>query len=198
MRGEELTPWLIRYAYERGAFPMTMEDGEVEWFQPHRRCLFPIEGVHVSRSLRKTMNRGTFEVRFDTAFEEVMWGCFRPEDNWLSEHFVRVYGQIHHEGWAHSAECWADGELVGGVYGVAIGSCFCAESMFHRRTDASKVALWALVERCRELGFTIFDAQILNPHLASLGAFEVPHRVYDRMLADALQRSTPWSGVVSR
>jgi leucyl/phenylalanyl-tRNA--protein transferase len=172
---------------------MTEDDGEVNWYQPHRRALFPLSGIHVSRSLAKTIKRGVYEVRFDTAFEQVMWSCFRPGDNWLSEHFVRTYGEAHRQGWAHSGECWADGELVGGVYGLALGSCFCAESMFHRRTDASKVALWALVEKCRELGFTIFDAQIMNPHLKSLGAFEVPHGQYLAMLRNALRERTAWS-----
>jgi leucyl/phenylalanyl-tRNA--protein transferase len=193
MRGEELTPWLLRYGYQQGAFPMTMEDDEIEWFQPHRRALFPIEGIHVSHSLAKTIRRGVFDIRFDTAFEQVMLGCFRPGDNWLSEHFLRAYGEAHRQGWAHCAECWEGEELVGGVYGLALGSCFCAESMFHRRTDASKVALWAMVNKCREMGFTIFDAQIMNPHLESLGAFEVPHRQYMRMFAKALGETTDWS-----
>jgi len=193
MRGEELSPWLLRYGYERGAFPMTLEDGSVEWFQPRKRCLFPIEGIHVSRSLEKRLRRGDFEIRFDTAFVEVMQNCFRPTDNWLSEHFIRAYGQAHVEGWAHCSECWLDGELVGGAYGIALGSCFSAESMFHRVTDASKAALWALVSRCEELGFTIFDAQIMNPHLLSLGAYEVPHLAFEIMLSDALKRTTPWS-----
>lgn len=192
MRGEELTPWLVRYAYFQGAFPMTIEDGSVEWFQPTRRALFPIEGVHVSKSLRKTIRKGTFEVRFDTAFEQVMRGCLRPKDNWISEEFIRVYTEIHRQGWAHSAETWKDDVLVGGVYGLVIGSCFCAESMFHRQTDASKVALWALVEKCRSEGFTIFDAQIMNPHLASLGAFEMPHGEYMRRLRKALRMETTW------
>ena len=188
MRGEELTPWLLRYGYEQGAFPMTVEDGEIEWFQPRRRALFPIEGIHVSHSLARTIRKQTFEIRFDTAFEQVMLNCFRPDGNWLSEHFVRAYGEAHRQGWAHSGECWQDGELVGGVYGLALGSCFCAESMFHRRTNASKVALWAMVNRCREQGFTIFDAQIMNPHLKSLGAHEVSHAQYMRMLREALRR----------
>jgi leucyl/phenylalanyl-tRNA--protein transferase len=157
------------------------------------RCLFPLTGVHVSRSLSRTLRRGKFEVRFDTSFEEVMRGCFRPDDNWLSDDFVRVYSEIHAQGWAHCAECWRDGALVGGVYGIALGSCFCAESMFHRETDASKVALKALVDRCRQLGFTIFDAQIMNPHLRSLGAFEVTNRQYIAMLRKAIMQSTPWS-----
>jgi leucyl/phenylalanyl-tRNA--protein transferase len=193
MRGEELTPWILRYGYERGAFPMTMDDGSVEWFQPRKRCLFPIEGIHVSRTLAKTIRKGIFEIRFDTAFEQVMRGCYRPTDNWLSEHFIRAYGQAHIEGWAHCSECWLDGELVGGAYGLALGSCFSAESMFHRVTDASKVALWALIEQCRDLGFTIFDAQIMNPHLDSLGAYDVPHLAFEIMLSDALKRTTPWS-----
>lgn len=189
----ELTPWLIRYAYEEGAFPMTMEDGEVEWFQPRQRALFPIEGIHVSRSLRKTIQKGIFEIKFDTAFEQVMRGCLRPNGNWISEDFIRVYTLIHHEGWGHSAECWLDGELVGGVYGIAIGACFCAESMFHRVTDASKVALWAMVDECRSKGFDLFDAQIMNPHLRSLGAYEISHLEYMEKLQEALVKSTSWS-----
>jgi leucyl/phenylalanyl-tRNA--protein transferase len=193
MRGEDLTPWLIRYGYEQGAFPMTMENGLVEWFQPFQRALFPIEGIHVSKSLGRTLRRQTFTVTFDTAFEQVMLGCFRPTDNWLTEHFVRVYTEIHRLGWAHSVECWIDNELVGGAYGLAIGACFSAESMFHRKTDASKVALWALVNRCRELGFSIFDAQIMNPHLASLGAFEIPHEEYMALLETAKHKRTACS-----
>ncbi len=188
-----MTPWLIRYGYERGAFPMTNENGLVDWFQPRKRCLFPIEGIHVSRSLSKTIAQGKFEIRFDTAFEKVMRNCLRPTDNWISEEFIRVYTEIHRQGWGHSAECWLDGELVGGAYGIALGTCFCAESMFHRVTDASKVALWALVKECHRRGFTIFDAQIMNPHLDSLGAYEVPHLAFEIMLSDALKRTTSWS-----
>ena len=191
--GHELTPWLIRYAYERAAFPMANDDGTVDWYQPHARALFPMEGIHVSRSLARTIRRGGFEVRFDTSFEDVMRGCLRPEANWISEDLIRAYTQIHREGWGHCSEVWLEERLAGGVYGIALGSCFCAESMFHRKTDASKIALWALVEKCRELGFTIFDAQIMNPHLESLGAFEVPHREYQAMLDEALKRKTVWS-----
>lgn len=193
MRGDDLTPWLIRYAYESGAFPMGDDDGTVRWYQPYVRALFPMSGIHVSHSLRKTIARGTFEIRFDTAFEQVMRSCLRPEENWITEDIIRVYTEIHHQGWGHCSECWHEGRLVGGVYGIAIGTCFCAESMFHRETNASKVALWALVERCRDLGFTIFDAQIMNPHLASLGAYEISHRKYMRKLKEALMETTPWS-----
>lgn len=188
-----LSPPLLRYAYEHGAFPMTMDDGHVGWFQPHMRALFPISGIHVSRSLAKTIRRGDFDIRFDTSFEVVMRGCLRPTDNWISEEFISAYSEIFHEGWGHCAECWLDGELVGGVYGISLGSYFAAESMFHRVTDASKVALWALVEKCRELGFTIFDAQIMNPHLESLGAYEIPHAQFMALLQDALERPNQWS-----
>lgn len=193
MKGEELTPWLIRYAYEQGVFPMTMEDGDVEWFQPYRRALFPLSGIHVSRSLTKVIRRGTFEIVFDTSFREVMRMCMRPGENWISEDFIQVYGEIHDQGWGHCVECQLDGRLVGGAYGIVLGSCFAAESMFHRETDVSKVALWALIERCRELGFSVFDAQVMNPHLRSLGAYEVPQEEYLRLLDIAIRRTTPWS-----
>ena len=238
MTGEELTPWLIRYAYEQGAFPMTVDDeeNEVEWFQPRVRALFPIEGIHLSRSMKRVLSRcstpqppssvsgqvlvsvgatnrkteeGGFVVTFDEAFADVMRSCMRPGENWISEDFIRVYSEIHEQGWGHSCEVWATSErafidgapmlhprfgfLVGGLYGIALGSCFCAESMFHRATNASKVALWAMVEHCRELGFTMFDAQVMNPHLASLGAKPVRHEKYMEMLADALSRQTAWS-----
>ena len=191
VRGDELTPWLIDHAYRQGAFPMTMEDGLVEWFQPLCRALFPIEGIRVSRSLRKVIRQARFEVRFDTDFNAVMRGCLRPDDNWISEEFVRAYGEAHREGWAHCSETWREGKLVGGVYGVQIGSCFQAESMFHRERDASKVALGALVERCRSEGFTLFDAQVMNPHLASLGAFEVSHEEYRALLEAAAAIELP-------
>ena len=171
---------------------MADDGGEVGWYSVRHRALFPITGISVSSSLRKSIRQGKFEVRFDTAFREVVQSCFRPEGNWLTEEFVEAYTECHRQGWGHCAEAWKEGELVGGVYGLAIGSCFSAESMFHRETDASKVALWALVEKCREQGFTVFDAQVMNPHLASLGAYEVPAKEFLAMLADALGRDTEW------
>ncbi len=193
MHGEELTPWLLRYGYERGAFPMTMDDGQVEWFRPFRRALFPIEGIKLSRSMRKVVskvqfgerNGAHFGVTFNRQFEQVMRNCLRPDENWISEHFIRAYTACHFEGWGHSVEVWRSGKLVGGLYGLAIGSIFCAESMFHRETNASKVALWAMVDRCREAGFTLFDAQIMNPHLKSLGAYEIGDYAYLQLLEKA-------------
>lgn len=193
MKQHELTPWIVRYGYERGVFPMTMDDGDIGWFEPIDRCLFPMEGIRVSRSLARTLRSHRFEVRFDTAFEEVMRGCLRPDDNWISEQFIRVYTLIHQQGWGHCAETWQDGKLVGGVYGVAMGGCFCAESMFYRETDASKVALHALIHRCRELGFVMFDAQLENPHLMSLGAYLIPQEEYMERFIPALRIETPWS-----
>jgi leucyl/phenylalanyl-tRNA--protein transferase len=190
---ERLSSGLIRCAYEQGVFPMGDEDGMIGWYEPQLRAMFPISGIRVSRSLSKTIRNKPFEIRFDTCFEAVMRGCLRPAGNWITEELICVYTEIHHEGWGHSAECWEGEELVGGVYGIAMGGCFCAESMFHRRTDASKIALYSLVEKCRELGFQMFDAQIQNPHLASLGSFEIPQSEYLDRLDAALMIKTDWS-----
>lgn len=195
---------------------MADDDGEVGWYAPHMRALLPIEGIHVSRSLAKRLRRvdvewwgspsppvysppaervggGRLAVTFDTAFEWVMRGCMRPDGNWINEEIIQAFVEVHREGSAHSCEVWQDGELVGGTYGLALGSCFAAESMFHRVTDASKVALWAMVEQCRRLGFTMFDAEVMNPHLARLGAFEMPQAEYLNRLARIIGHETPWS-----
>ena len=195
MNGKELRVEMLREAYTQGWFPMTVDEdtNEVEWFEPRRRCLFPIEGIRVSKSLRRTLNSGKFRVTYDQAFEEVMWACRRPEDNWITADFVRVYGEAHRQGWGHSCEVWLDDQLVGGTYGLSMGAAFFAESMFHRVTDASKVALFHMVETCRVKGFVLFDAQILNPHLASLGAFTISNQAYLQMLKSALNKRTDWS-----
>jgi len=183
-----LTPEGIELAYRHGIFPMADErSGEVLWFRPDPRAVIPLDGFHVSRSLARTLRRGRFEVRVDTAFTTVMRGCAdRPEGSWISERFVEVYGALHRAGKAHSVEAWRDRRLVGGVYGLALGGAFMAESMFHRETDASKVALAALVGRLRERGFTVLDVQYLTPHLESLGAVEITRREYERRLERAL------------
>lgn len=172
---------------------MADELGEIGWYQPAVRALFPLSGIRTSKSLRGTIRRGIFAVRFDSCFDTVIRGCLRPAENWINDEIIRAYSEVADQGWGHCAECWQDGELVGGVYGIAIGGCFFAESMFHRRTDASKVALHALVDHCRALGFTVFDAQVMNPHLSSLGAIECPHRTYMSLLYDSLSVTTPWS-----
>ena len=195
MHSSELTPEMIYAGYREGWFPMMVDEETFEtgWFQPKQRCLFPIEGIKTSHSLQKTIRQNRLEVKFDTSFQQVIENCRRPEGNWINEDFIRVYTKIHEQGWAHCAECWKNENLVGGVYGIGIGGVFFAESMFHRETDASKVVLHALVETCRAKGFVLFDAQIMNPHLRSLGAFEISNREYQSRLRQALQVQTPWS-----
>ena len=183
-----LTPDGVELAYRHGIFPMADEgSGEILWFRPDPRAIIPLDGFHISRSLTRTLRRGIFEVRVDTDFEGVMRGCAdRPEGTWISERFVEVYGALHRAGKAHSVEAWRDGRLVGGAYGLALGGAFMAESMFHRETDASKVALTALVARLQERGFTLLDVQYVTPHLESLGAVDITRREYERRLERAL------------
>jgi leucyl/phenylalanyl-tRNA---protein transferase len=183
-----LTPDGVELAYRHGIFPMADEgSGEILWFRPDPRAIIPLDGFHISRSLARTLRRGIFEVRVDTDFEGVMRGCAdRPEGTWISERFVEVYGALHRAGKAHSVEAWRDGRLVGGAYGLALGGTFMAESMFHRETDASKVALTALVARLQERGFTLLDVQYVTPHLESLGAVDITRREYERRLERAL------------
>jgi leucyl/phenylalanyl-tRNA--protein transferase len=183
-----LTPEGVELAYRHGIFPMADErSGEVLWFRPDPRAIIELDGLHVSRSLARTMKRGRFEIRVDSDFEGVMRGCAdRPEGSWIDDRFIEVYGALHRAGKAHSVEAWRDGRLVGGTYGVALGAAFMAESMFHRETDASKIALAALVQRLRERAFTLLDVQYVTPHLESLGATEITRREYERRLERAL------------
>ncbi|HLH81065.1 MAG TPA: leucyl/phenylalanyl-tRNA--protein transferase [Chthonomonas sp.] len=183
------TPETVVWAYSMGIFPMYVEEAkEILWFRPEMRAIMPLDGFHVSRSLAKTIRKGRFEVRINTAFEEVMRGCAdRPEGTWITEDFIRVYTELHRRGLAHSVETWREGRLVGGTYGVALGGAFMAESMFHRETDASKVALAALVHRLKERNFVLLDVQYLTPHLQRLGAIEIPNKVYLAKLQKALK-----------
>ena len=187
-RKRTLTPEDVLLAYRHGIFPMADErSGEVLWFRPDPRAIIPLDGFRVSRSLARTLRRGLFEIHLNTDFEGVMRGCAdRPEGTWISERFIEVYGALHRAGKAHSVEAWRKGRLVGGVYGLALGGAFMAESMFHRETDASKVALAALVGRLRERRFVLLDVQYVTPHLESLGAVEITRREYERRLEEAL------------
>lgn len=185
----DLSPELILAAYQAGAFPMAMEHGEIGWFSPDPRGVLPLDGFQAPRSLRQTVRRGKFDVRIDTAFAEVMRGCAdRTEGTWISDEIHAVYTALFEQGAAHSVECWAGAELAGGLYGVAIGGAFFGESMFTRVTDASKVALFHLVARLNERGYTLLDTQWLTPHLARFGAVEIPRREYLRRLRAALGR----------
>ncbi|GMU21236.1 MAG: leucyl/phenylalanyl-tRNA--protein transferase [Phycisphaerae bacterium] len=185
-----LTPELLLSAYIQGIFPMDVS-GTIQWFSPDPRAIIPLEGFVVSRSLRQAWRRGQFEIRVNSAFEAVIRACAqREEETWISEEIIAGYTRLHELGWAHSVESWREGELAGGLYGVAVGGAFFGESMFHRQTDASKIALVALVERMRERGFVLLDIQFMTEHLARFGAVEIPRREYLRRLEAAIRIDT--------
>lgn len=193
--GADLEPGTLLAAYRRGLFPMPSgSPGDpMYWFCPVRRGVIPLEDMRVSRSLRRS--RRDFEIRVDTAFDEVVAGCADPSraSGWIDGEIAAAYARLHRLGWAHSVEAWRDGRLVGGLYGVAIGGLFAGESMFHRERDASKVALLGLVdllddEHAEE---RLLDVQWLTPHLNTLGAVEIPRAAYLRRLAVALNLPGP-------
>jgi leucyl/phenylalanyl-tRNA--protein transferase len=185
-----LTPSILLSAYCQGWFPMADEDGTVYWYDPDPRTILPLDGFHISWSLARRLRRGGFDIRYDTAFRQVMAACAAPapgrEETWISDEFIDVYTQLHEAGFAHSVEVWTKGELVGGVYGVSIGGLYAGESMFSRRTNASKIALVHLVERLNGNGFSLFDVQFTTDHLKRLGAIEIPRNQYKERLAHAL------------
>ncbi len=183
-----LPPDLIILAYSQGIFPMAMEDGEIGWFSPDPRGVLPIEDFHVPRGLRRTLRRRSFEVRCDSAFREVMLACAARKETWIDERIVAGFCELHARGYAHSVEAWQHGELVGGCYGVALGAAFFGESMFHRVTDASKVALHGLIGRLRAGGFDLLDVQWITPHLAQFGAHYLEREKYLERLRASLKR----------
>jgi leucyl/phenylalanyl-tRNA--protein transferase len=193
--GADLAPGTLLDAYRRGLFPMPgpVPDGPPYWFSPISRGVLPVRGLRVSRSLRRA--RQLFEIRVDSAFDEVVGACADPSRprGWIDCSVQAAYGELHRLGWAHSVEAWQDGELVGGLYGVAVGGLFAGESMFHRRTDASKVALCALVEMLQDehADQRLLDVQWVTPHLASLGAVEISREEYRCRLARALPLPPP-------
>jgi len=191
--GADLEPGTLLAAYRRGLFPMPLgRQGPLGWWSPDPRGILPLDGLRVSRSLRRSCRR--FEVRLDSAFDQVVEACADParEGGWITPAIRAAYGRLHELGWAHSVEAWTpEGELGGGLYGVRIGGLFAGESMFHHRTDASKVALVALVGWLREEGATLLDVQWTTPHLASLGAVDVPRRRYLALLAEAIGERAP-------
>jgi len=185
---QRLTPELLLTAYASGVFPMAKDrdDPEVFWIDPRQRGIIPLDGFHLSRSLKRTILRAPFELTLDLAFEEVVRGCADRDETWINDEIFRAYFALHRQGHAHSIEAWSGDELVGGVYGVALGRAFFGESMFSRMTDASKVPLATLVAHLGMVGFTLFDTQFLTEHLASLGAIEIPRAEYRRRLSEAL------------
>jgi leucyl/phenylalanyl-tRNA--protein transferase len=187
-----LTPDLLLTAYAAGVFPMaeSADDPELFWIDPRRRGILPLDGFHVPRRLRRMVRHGGFEIRCDTAFEEVMSGCAEASEKrpntWINDEIVRLYAALFARGAAHSVESWHGGELVGGLYGVSLGAAFFGESMFSRVTDASKVALVHLAARLRLGGYRLLDTQFLTPHLAQFGGVEITRTRYHRLLGEAL------------
>jgi leucyl/phenylalanyl-tRNA---protein transferase len=183
-----LDPESLLSAYAQGIFPMTDGDGQVRWYTADPRGVLPLAGFHVPRTLRQRVRQGRFEVRINGDFAGTMRGCMegRAEGSWISEKLIAAYQRLHELGFAHSVECWREGRLVGGLYGVSLGGAFFGESMFHRETDASKVALVRLVERLRERGFVLLDTQATTEHLERFGARQIPAERYMRELHAAL------------
>jgi len=189
--GGDLSPGRIVEAYSRGIFPWFSEGDPILWWSPDpRMVLFP-EELRVSRSLRKAVARGAYEVRVDSAFEEVMRRCAAPRDGhagtWIVPEMIEAYSALHERGIAHSVESWREGELAGGLYGVALGKVFFGESMFAHAPDASKVALVHLVQRLRAADYRVIDCQQATAHLASLGAREIPRAAFAQLLRESIQ-----------
>lgn len=184
----QITPALLLQAYAAGIFPMAegRDTAEIHWVDPRRRGIFPIDGFHISRSLRRRILSGVFSVTTDRAFDAVIEGCAAREETWINAEIHALYAALFEMGHAHSVEVWKDGALVGGVYGVTLGAAFFGESMFSTATDASKVALAYLICRLKQGGFTLFDTQFLTDHLASLGAIEITRLAYHHRLARAI------------
>lgn len=188
---DRLTPELVLSAYCQGCFPMAdPETGEISFYEPDPRALIPLDDrFHIPHGLKRALNKKPFELRMDTAFPEVVHACARteqPEEQWIDGQIEEAYGKLHEMGFAHSVECWDEEGLQGGLYGVALGKAFFGESMFHRKTDASKIALVALVQYLRAHQFLFLDTQWTTPHLLKFGTYEVPAEEYRKMLKRAL------------
>lgn len=192
-----LDPHQLLYAYAQGVFPMAQEDGAIYWYDPDPRAILPLEAFHVPRRLGRTVRQEPFAVRVDTAFHNVIEACAAPapgrESTWISAEIIEAYDRLHRLGFAHSVEAWREGQLVGGLYGVAINSFFAGESMFSQERDASKVTLIHLVKRLKAKGFLLLDIQFLTDHFRQFGAVEIPRRNYKRLLAQALEKENAFS-----
>jgi len=188
--GGDLSVPRLRLAYRSGIFPWTVKP--ITWWSPDPRAIFELDHFHVSHSLAKFIRKQPFEISHDRAFREVMQACASPASGrkgvWITPEFIKAYTLLHEQGDAHSVECWRAGELVGGIYGVSLGGFFAGESMFHRATNASKVALHHLIEYLRTQGFVLFDIQMLTPVTRQLGAVEISREEYLRRLKSAQTR----------
>ena len=188
--GGDLSAPRLLAGYESGIFPWTADP--LTWWSPDPRAIFELDRLHIPRSLARVIRKGEFEITIDRAFREVMLGCAASapgrRSTWISPEFVEAYTELHRQGHAHSVECWCNGQLVGGIYGVALGGFFAGESMFHRVSNTSKVALVHLIEHLRRREFALFDIQMLTPATAQLGARVIPRPVYLARLAEAVIR----------
>jgi len=185
-----LPPDLLISAYSQGWFPMAHEDGELYWHDPDPRAIMPLKEFHIPRSLKRTIKKGELEIRLNTAFSDVMAGCAAPapdrEETWINEDIFEAYTHLYQMGFAHSVETWRDGQLVGGLYGIALRGLFAGESMFSFERDASKVALVYLVEHLKKKGFLLLDIQYMTDHLRRFGAVEIPADTYKARLQVAM------------
>ncbi|MAB59893.1 MAG: leucyl/phenylalanyl-tRNA--protein transferase [Verrucomicrobiales bacterium] len=182
-----INPEFLLQAYRIGIFPMAMEQGEIGWFSPDPRGIIPLESFHQTKSLRRVVASKKFEIRINSAFSEVIDGCAERDETWIDETVRESYVTLNANGYAHSVETWYEGELAGGLYGVAIGGAFFGESMFSRKTDASKVALVALVEHLNKRKFMLLDTQWTTPHLRKFGAVDIPKSDYIKKLNQAIK-----------
>ncbi|MDZ4096060.1 MAG: leucyl/phenylalanyl-tRNA--protein transferase [Paracoccaceae bacterium] len=183
-----ITAEILLRAYAAGIFPMAegRTDATIHWVDPRRRGILPLHGFHISRSLRRRLQQSNYTIRTNFDFTAVLKACADRPETWINDTIFTLYQTLHHAGFAHSLEVWDGPALIGGVYGVVLGQAFFGESMFSRRTDASKIALAYLMDRLRAGGFALFDTQFLTPHLATLGGVEITRAEYHRRLQDAL------------
>ena len=192
-----LTPEIMLSAYAQGIFPMaeSRDAGDLHWVDPRSRGVFPLSNFHISRSLARRIRQGAYRIRTNSDFSGVVRACAERPETWINDQLFGLYDALHQMGHAQSLEVWEDDTLTGGVFGLTLGAAFFGESMFSRRTDASKIALAYLVDRLKVAGFTLFDTQFLTPHLASLGAVEIPRAAYRAQLADALRKAADFTAV---
>jgi leucyl/phenylalanyl-tRNA--protein transferase len=181
-----LDPALLLQGYRLGVFPMAANDNSIEWFSPDPRAILPLDDFHVPHALRRVVRKQPFQIAIDKAFPEVIRACAQRKNTWINREIIESYTRLHELGHAHSVEAWKENKLSGGLYGVAVGGAFFGESMFHRVTDASKVALVALVEHLRARKFILLDTQWLTPHLQQFGGIQVSRRHYLRLLRRAV------------
>jgi leucyl/phenylalanyl-tRNA--protein transferase len=193
-KNKSLDPVILVRAYAQGIFPMADRRGKILWYAPDPRAILEYHNFHISRSLRATIRKKLYEIRMDTAFEQVMRSCGARKETWINEEFIKTYTYLHQMGVGHSVEAWYDGQLTGGLYGIALGGAFMGESMFSLAPDASKVCLAALVEHLHTQGYVLHDTQFLTPHLASLGVTEVSRAEYERRLYVAVRLPCRWKG----